>query len=179
MKYPLLISVLLLLALVLGTTAYAPAAPVAQDKGLMYVNAISVAGPWEAQAPAGFSLFQRTPQGYVTRAKTTGIKYVHISIPNMYFGENHLWSVSGVEFCGKSSNGAAARATRMTIWSYGSQVATRNISWVNNTNAQCFSINFSPAPFYRDITLTVLLNFSNTVNTFTLMRAEIVTKADY
>jgi len=182
MKSRFLIILLALLLLLTVTSSISLAAPSAnqsaQGSSALTVSAISVAGPWEAQSPAAFKVFSQLGRGTEVIANAVGNQSINIYIPNPYFMDNFFWSISAIEFCAKSSAPTRTKPIKMNIWSYGDLVAMKNINWVNNTGKQCFSRDFNPALFYRDITLSVLITFGNTTDKITLYRAEIVAKHD-
>ncbi len=186
MKRRTTVTLLVLLVLLLNTSSTSLAAPKEsvqlQGPELIYVNAVSIAGPWEAEIPWAFSMFKRFGWGTEVKVKATGQQWVHISVPNTYFLNNAFYSVSSVEFCAKSSNPGGttgSKPIRVDVWSYDTRISTQNISWGNNTNIQCFGPTYNPALLYRDITISVLLKFGNVNHKITLYRAEVVTKANY
>jgi len=184
MNYKAITSLLVLIPLLLGgvstsqsTTGGSDIAPAVSVKSgeLLYVSAISMAGTmWQPEKVAQFSQWTVYGWGTLAQSSAAANRWVHIGVPNVYFLENAFKSISAVEFCAASTRGSHTKPIQMDIWSYGTQISTQSISWASNNNLQCISHAFSPRVFYRDVSISVLLHFANTVDKIALYRAEVI-----
>ncbi|MGQ9714280.1 MAG: hypothetical protein ACUVST_05895 [Anaerolineae bacterium] len=127
---------------------------------------------WQPQVPKNFSLFQKVGWGTVARRKTTGgDEWVHIAVPMITRLEDRLQKIAKVQFCAKSSNGAATRPTRVDLWGDNTMFKSQVIGWPADNAYHCVDILFDPPVWQPTLGVSVLVHFANATDLITLYRA--------
>lgn len=127
---------------------------------------------WQPQYPKNFSLFQRLGWGTATRRKTTGgDEWVHIAVPMITRLEDRLQKIAKVQFCAKSSNGAATRPTRVDLWANDTMFKSQVIGWPADNAYHCVEVLFNPPVWQPTLGVSVLLHFANATDRITLYKA--------
>ena len=110
----------------------------------------------------------------VKPARAPGYQWVHIPIPYMSVEEGTAVKLDLVQFCAKSSNGAATKPTDVHVWvdsnTHATRIATQAITWASNNDKQCVTVNLADT-WYASVGLSVALYFANANDTITLYKA--------
>jgi hypothetical protein len=110
----------------------------------------------------------------VKPARAPGYQWVHIPIPYMSVIESTAVKLDLVQFCARSSNGAATKPTDVHVWvdsnAGATRIAAQSITWANNNDKQCITVNLADA-WYASLSLSVQLYFANSNDVITLYKA--------
>lgn len=146
----------------------APASP--ESPGRTDVVAHGTA--WQPEVPSHFSLFKRVGWGTVTQRKTAGgNEWVHISVPMITRLESKLKKIAMVQFCAKSSNGAATKPARVDLWANDVMFKSQVIGWPADNAYHCVEVLFNPPVWEPTLGVSVYLQFANATDTITLYKA--------
>jgi hypothetical protein len=133
---------------------------------------VSYGTSWVPQYRSKFSAWRPMGWGIEAKVKAAGVgdQWVHIPIPLMSFGEGSALYISYVEFCAKSSNGAATKPITMHLRDMDSLVASEPVVWAPNNSYQCFGITLNPPVWRQSLGISVLVHFANTNDMITLYK---------
>lgn len=116
-------------------------------------------------------------QAKLKAAQAPTYEWVHIPIPYMSVAEGTAVKLDLVEFCAKSSNGAATKPTDIHLWEENvttggsTRFYTGAVTWAPNNNTQCWSVDINPNVWKQSLGISVRLYFANGNDTITLMKA--------
>ncbi|MBC7224541.1 MAG: hypothetical protein H5T59_09770 [Anaerolineae bacterium] len=127
---------------------------------------------WRPEWPRRFSLFKVMGWGTETKSKNAnGSEWVHVAVPMITRLEGRLQKIRKVEFCARSTNGAATRPIRVDLWGGKKRFVTQAIAWPADNKCHCFWVSFNPPVWKEDLGVSVLLYFANTSDKITLHKA--------
>ena len=181
MKHRSFLPLLLIVPVLLGSVAFmqgsaavpsvAPQSPNAG--GGSYTDFVIHGTAWEAQSPANFSFFNRFGYGTLTRAKAASTQLVHI--PLAYTPTANLTAefASGIQFCARSTNGAATKPVKMMAWFRDTLLWSTAIAWPADSLTHCINHNFAVIASYQDLGLSLALKFANSTDTIRLFEARL------
>jgi hypothetical protein len=126
---------------------------------------------WVAEDRSNFSMFNIGEQGTVTRAKSAGSLWVHISVPIMPFVWSHKGYVHFVEFCARSTNGASTKPVKIDLYENGTKFSSQAITWPAVNTFQCVGIPFATGSWKQDLGISVQISYANNTDKVTLFKA--------
>jgi hypothetical protein len=131
---------------------------------------------WVAETRYQLSMFKPWGWGTAAKAKAAGDQWVHISVPYITYLEDKAQMIRYVEFCAKSTNGAASKPTDFHLWAHNTRFYTGTITWPANNNINCHGVTFNPGVWKQDLGISVRLHFANNSDAITLYKAWVQTE---
>ena len=126
---------------------------------------------WVAEKRAQFSIFKPYGWGTEAKVKAASDQWVHIAVPYISILDGTGLKLQYAEICGKSSNGAATKPTKIDLWVNALRIGSYAISWPADNAYHCAGVTFG-TPTWRDsVGISVLLHFANTTDKITLNKA--------
>ena len=103
-------------------------------------------------------------QAKLKAARAPGYEWVHIPIPYISAWDGTATDLDLVQFCMRSTNGAATRPVQVDLWSDQGNHATRfytgAVTWTANNNKQCITVDVANA-WHESLGLSVRIYFAN------------------
>lgn len=170
-----LTTILLAVALlvILGVSSIQAAAPesVKQTATGDY-DFVNYGTAWVPEIRGQFNWFVPKGWGTQVKSKTTGGKWVHIPIPMASRISDTMMKVKDIEFCAKSTNGAAGTGpAHIDIYSDAGVKWHSNIAWWADNNYHCWHYFVGTPLWLESVGFSVSLNFANTSDMITLYKA--------
>jgi len=113
-------------------------------------------------------------QARLKAARAPGYEWVHIPIPYMSVEEGTAVKLDLVEFCMRSTNGAATHPVQVDLWADLGNHATRfytgAVTWTANNDKQCVQVNIVDT-WYQSLGISVRIYFANADDTVFLYKA--------
>ena len=123
---------------------------------------------WTPEVLGQYNWWHARGWGTQAKPKTTGPKWVHISIPIAEMVSLSNMYVETVGFCARSSNGAGGTGpSRIDIYNDDTLFTTQNISWWTDNDYHCPTFNLTPTMF-EAVSISLSLNFAHTTDMITL-----------
>jgi len=143
-----------------------------------YTDLVANGTAWVPEMRNHYQLWKWFGWGVEARlkaARAPGYEWVHIPIPYISVEEGSAVKLDYVEFCARSSNGAATRPVQIDLWEDTAAGATRfysgAITWTANNNRQCFGVDINPDDWKESLGMSVQLYFANSTDKITLYKA--------
>lgn len=181
MKNRSFLPLLLIVPVLLGSVAFmqrsaiapsvAPQSPNAG--GGSYTDFVVHGTAWQAEAPANFTVFKDFGWGTLTRAKAASTQSVHMPLAYTPTANLTIEMASGIQFCARSSNGAATKPVKMTAWFRDAVLWSTAIAWPADNLMHCINHNFAMPASYQDLGLSLALKFANSTDTIRLYEARL------
>jgi hypothetical protein len=172
---PAVLSVLVLL-LVAGSApilagAAGPSSDVRASEGNTDVVAFGTA--WVPQSRSRFAVWRPMGWGTEVKVKASGVgdQWVHIPLPYASVEEGTAVTLYYVEFCAKSSNGAATKPVTMDIWTDAGRLTSQSVAWAANNSRQCWGYTLAAPTWVESLGFSVKLHFASTGDMITLYKA--------
>lgn len=165
---------LLVLLLVAGSAPLLAGANPSERAATGFVDIVNYGTDWNPEVRSHFRLWKYLGWGTDTRlkaARAPGYEWVHIPITLVSYVEGSPMYIDKVEFCAKSSNGLLTKPTDIHLWSDAGRFYTGTVTWANNNNKQCWSVDLTPNVWKESLGVSVRLYFANSTDTITLMKA--------
>ena len=127
---------------------------------------------WVPEMLGQFSWWHARGWGMQAKSKLVGDRWVHIAIPYPSQIAGSSMKVKYIEYCAKSSNGAAGTGpTRVDYYSDAGLFHTSYGGWWSDNAYHCWGYTLPVATWYENLGISVRLHFSNTTDLITLYKA--------
>jgi hypothetical protein len=179
---PVLLAATLVLVLSRGSTLGAPA-PTSLGESSRMLDAPANPGQthvalqgtaWVPQNASQFSLWQPQPWGIEAKRKATAPakQWVFVGLPLIPFLGGVAQKVQYVEFCAKSSNGAASKPLLMQLNEQDLVLVQTPVTWPADNLYHCFGYDFGAGAIWRStLGLGVQFQFAKATDKITLYKA--------
>lgn len=178
---PTLLALLVLLIAAGSAPILAGADTPEQRAATGFVDTVSFSTAWVPELKGAFGNKWKTygwgVEASVKPARAPGYQWVHIPITYLTYNEGSPLYIDLVQFCARSSNGAATKPTEIHLWEAHSgaigatRFHTQAITWAANNNTQCITADLTPNVWKQSLGISVRLYFANATDTITLGKA--------
>lgn len=168
----ILLAVALLVILGVSSIQAAPAATVQAAAPSGDYDFTQYGTAWIPEIRAQYNWLAPRGWGLQAKAKTTGLKWMHIPIPFPTQIASSTMKIKYVEFCATSSNGAVTYPTHIDYYADPGNVWYHtNISWPADNSEHCIGYTLPIPTWYQSLGLSVQLYFPNTTDMITMYKA--------
>jgi hypothetical protein len=127
---------------------------------------------WVPELRNKFSMFKAMGWGTVAKVKAAGVgdQWVHLPLTVMSVAEGTAPNLTYVEFCAKSSNGAATMPIQMDVWDNSTRISTDPVTWPADNAYHCVGHTYAVPTWRTDLGISVKIHFANTTDSVTLYK---------